>query len=130
VTRVVLDSNIYISALRYGGKPHRLLQLALDGEIDALISQPIMEETLRVLRDKLAFTPEELADAAGILQSLELVHPIQGLNAVPGDPDDNKIIECAVAANADVIVSGDKHLLELKNYGNIPIIKVSDFLAR
>ena len=52
------------------------------------------------------------------------------MDAVPADPTDNRVIECAIAASADVIVSGDKHLLRLKSYAGIPIISVRDFLGR
>ncbi len=57
-----------------------------------------------------------------------LVHPTQAIDAVPDDPDDNRILECAMTARSNYIVSGDKHLLRLGSYGGIEIIKVADFM--
>src|SRR5207247_1934364 len=94
---VTLDSNIYVSALEFGGKPMALLESALDGEVDVAISQPILDETLRVLRDKFSWSPDSLRDAeATIRAATRVVEPTIKLNVVESDPDDNKIVECAV----------------------------------
>ena len=60
--RVVADTNVLVSAVQFGGKPKQLLDLAVDGEVDLAISEAILEETLRVLRDKFHHTPEQLTE--------------------------------------------------------------------
>lgn len=129
--RVTADSNIYISALRFGGKPPTLLEMALDGQIELAISDAILEETLGVLRDKFQRTAEELQrHEAYITTCTRHVVPTETLDDVPGDADDNRVLECAIAADSEVIVSGDAHLLTLGRFRGIEILRVSEFLQR
>ena len=128
--RVTLDTNIYVSGLEFGGAPLRLLQMAVDGEIEIAISQPIMDETTRVLRDKFGRSEERLAETEEWIRSFtRLVVPKQALDVIKEDPPDNRILECAEAAFSEFIVSGDQHLLRIKQHGNARIVKVADFLA-
>ena len=127
---VTLDTNIYISAVEFGGAPLRLLHMAVDGEIEIAISQPIIDETRRVLRDKFGRSEERLAETEEWIRSFtRLVAPKVALDAIKEDPPDNRILECAEAAGSEFIVSGDQHLLRLTQHGNARIIKVADFLA-
>ena len=129
--RVTLDTNIYISALQFGGSAAELLQLALDGEIEVAISQPIIEETLRVLREKFGWQQASLEGALAVIQSCtQLVNASGTLNVVPCDPDDNRILECAVTAKSEVIVTGDRDLLQISEYGGIRIIRIREFLEQ
>jgi len=131
VHRVTADSNILISALQYGGKPLTLLDMAQDGRIDLAISDDILTETLRVLRDKFHRTTEWLQEAENHLREITRhVSPAERVDVVTADPDDNRILECAVAADSDVIVSGDADLLQLGAFRGIPVMTVSAFLAR
>ena len=131
MVRVTADSNIYISALMFGGKPLALLEMALDGEIELAISEAILTETLRVLRDKFHRTPEQLQEAEGLLTAVtRQVYPVERVDAVPTDKDDNRVLECAVAADSEVIVSGDSDLLRLGNFRGIDIMKASDLIGR
>lgn len=94
---VVLDANVYISALHFGGKPKRILDKANAGDVQIAISQPILDEIVRVLRDKFAWEPDEILEAQALIASLsKRVTPSEVLDAVPSDPDDNRILECAV----------------------------------
>jgi uncharacterized protein len=128
--RVVADTNLYISALVFGGKPQALLDLAQDGAIELLMSDAIVAEALRVLQEKFERTPEQLSlDAIAIEAVTTRVHPIERVSAVKDDPSDDKILECAVAADAAVIISGDHHLLSLGSFRAIRIQRVSEFLA-
>ena len=131
MTRVVLDSNIFISALNFGGQPMRVLDMAIAREIDVAISQPLLAEVMRVLRDKFGWAENELADAQAFIRGIaKWVTPTQTLDAVKADPDDNRVLECAVTAPSEVIVTGDRDLLRLKSYGDITIMKAAEFVER
>ena len=129
---VTFDTNVYISALNFSrGKPRQLLQLAMDGAVHVAISDAIMQEFLRVMREKFNATPVDLQEAQAIIAGCtERVAPTEVLDVVKDDPDDNRIVECAVASGSDCIVTGDNHLLRLGEYAGIKIIRVSDFLQR
>jgi putative PIN family toxin of toxin-antitoxin system len=129
VIGVTADTNIYISAFNFGGLPRQFLVLALERRFDLAISAPIQTEVERILRDRFSWTEEALKNAAFRLSRMtRLVHPTQLIDAVPADPDDNRILECAVAAQSNYIVTGDKDLLRLGSYGSTEIIKVAEFL--
>ena len=128
--RVTVDSNIYISALRFGGKPLTILELALDGDIEISISDAILQETLRVLRDKFHHTPDQLQEIETLLAAItKHVYPTERLDAVAADRDDNRVLECAAKAGSDVIVTGDDHLLRMGTFQGIQIKKPAEFLA-
>lgn len=127
--RVTLDSNIYISALLFGGPPDDILKLAEQGEIHLSISNAILEETSRVLRDKFGLTPEELSMAVSRIGAVaEHVTPAATVDVVKEDPSDNRILECAQAGKSEYLVTRDKHLLKLKTFGPTKIILAADFL--
>ncbi len=113
----------------FGGKPMRLLEKAVDGEIHVAISEPLMEEVRRNLRDKFGWSEARVGEAGSLIASFtQLVSPTQTLDIVKRDPDDNRVLECAVAAGCDLIVSGDLDLLQLGSYGTIKIVRASDLL--
>ena len=127
--RVTLDTNVYVSALHFGGKPMQLLRMGLEGELAIAVSQPILDETLRVLREKFGWPDDELRDAeAAIAAATYRVMPTETLNVVNADPTDNRILECAVAAGVETIVSGDRHLLSIEQFRGIRVVRVSEFL--
>lgn len=129
--RVVADSNIFVSALVFGGVAARLLQNAVDGKVQLFVSEAILEETLGVMRDKFGRSAEQLEEARqAILSVADIVSERHILDIVKDDPDDNRILECALAAGADAIVSGDKHLLRLKRFEGISIITLREFLGQ
>jgi putative PIN family toxin of toxin-antitoxin system len=117
VKRVVPDSNVLVSALQFGGKPMAILTLAEDGQIDLAISEAILNETLSVLKLKFQSTPEQLADREAYVRAVtRIIAPSEIVTVIQADPTDDRILECAVAADAEVIVSGDRHLLALENF--------------
>jgi len=130
VIRVVVDSNIYISALLFGGKPREVIALAENRLLDIYSSEPIKNEVERVLRDKFRWSKERVAAAASYLWSLSRpVDPQCTVSDCP-DPDDNRVLECAIEAKATFIVTGDEHLLALDPYREIAILSPRHFLDR
>jgi putative PIN family toxin of toxin-antitoxin system len=129
VNRVTADSNIYISAFLRGGKPLELLEMARAGQSELAVTEDILNEIGRVLGTRFRVPGEDVqAFREEILTFAKLVTPGEFLDAVPADPTDNRILECAVAAGSEVIVSGDKHLLGLGNFRGIEIVSVGEFL--
>jgi len=129
--RVVLDTNIVISGLLWRGKPYQCLLLARSGIVQAVYCPPMLAELADKLRRAFGFSENRIQAVLYDLQRVaERVDIAGSLRVVVADPDDDKFIECAVAASAAVIVSGDHHLLDLGKYGDIQILTAAEFLAR
>ncbi|MGO8989725.1 MAG: putative toxin-antitoxin system toxin component, PIN family [bacterium] len=130
--RVVLDTNVLISAILFGGKPRRILEKAIRVEIRLCLSEPMLEELKGVLqRSKFDYSPEMIQIILTELMSIsDFVNTSETINIVAEDPEDNRILECAVAANADYVITGDSHLLKLKKYLNIDILNAAAFLEK
>lgn len=128
--KVVFDTNIYISAIIFGGNPRHCLDLAREKDIQLYSSRIILLELAEKLREKFKWDDEDILEALeGVLVFTKIVMPKHKVNIIKADPEDNFILECAEAADADYILSGDKkHLLILKNYKGIPIISAKEFL--
>jgi uncharacterized protein len=123
------DSNIYISALQFGGVPLQFLNAARAGAFKLAISDTLMSEIRGVLREKFHWSDEMLDEAiAGLANFIEIVRPAQMLRVIAEDPDDDRVLECAIASGSQFIISGDNHLLHLAQYKNIRILKVAEFL--
>ena len=129
--RVVLDTNVLVSALTLpGGRGDQALHRIVDGEDSLALSGPILDELLSVLARKFAHDREALARVAVFLSELgEFVEPTESL-AVLADEPDNRILECALAAGAQVIVTGDRAMLAHGEYRSIRILSLSTYLAR
>ena len=129
--RVTADTNIFISSLVFpGGKPFQLLQLARAGKINLTVSDAILDEIGGVLARKFGWQPHDIAEARKwITEIARTATPAVQLNVIKEDPADDRILECAVAAGADYIVSGDNDLLRLGHYDGKPIMNPSDFLT-
>ena len=126
--RVVADTNVYVSIFQFRGKIGEILDLAVAGTIELCISEPILEELQGVLANKFQWSPERTEEVARtLLRFCRFVTPQQSLR-VAADPDDDRILECAVEAGADAIVSGDRDLLELNTFRNLPIMSPRQFL--
>jgi uncharacterized protein len=129
--RVVLDTNILVSALLWRGAPYRCLLAVQAGLADLILSPPILAELRTVLLAKFRHTPAEAEEAIRVLRTTaELVEISGGLRAVPDDPDDDKFIETAEAGRADLIVSGDRHLLAIGSTATVPVVTARQFLDR
>jgi putative PIN family toxin of toxin-antitoxin system len=129
--RVTADTNIYVSALQYGGQPRRFLDMAREGTFELCVSAPILNEMSRVLKDKFGWTEDAVQDAREMIASFTtMVEPSQRLDVVKEDPTDNRILECALASGSRCVVTGDRHLRRIGRHQGIEILKVSDFLNR
>ena len=129
--KIVIDTNVVISALFFGGNPQDLLQLVIGKTLDAYASPSIIEEYNEVM-DRIAKKyPRKKGNFSlqCILPSFQLVYPSQKIT-VCRDPDDNKFIECAIEAGCQYIISGDDDLLSLRQIDSTEIITVSDFFVR
>jgi putative PIN family toxin of toxin-antitoxin system len=130
--KVVLDTNVLVSALVFpGGLPEQVYGLALEGEIDLVTSSPLLIELARVLAVKFGWARSRIDRAlTQALRVAELVEPTATINEVRADPADNRVLEAAAEGKADVIVSGDRHLLRLKAWRSISIESPAAFIAR
>ena len=127
--RVVFDTNVFVSALTLsGGRAHQALIKIIEGEDSLALSKPILDELLSVLSRKFARAREELARVAVFLSTLaEIVEPTESFAALSDEPD-NRILECAVAADAQAIVTGDRAMLALGEFQSIRIVSLSEYL--
>lgn len=130
--RITADTNILVAGLNFvGGNPFRLLDLAREGKVTLAVSEAIMDEMADVLARKFDFSPADIAKAREWIGGMSTpVKPVERVDAVKADPQDNKILECAAASRSDYIVTGDRHLPALHSFREIPIVKVADFLER
>jgi putative PIN family toxin of toxin-antitoxin system len=129
MSRVVLDTNVYISALLFGGFPGSVLELAILGAFTLILSPALLDELDEKLRAKFEMTMEDTAFLRARLETVgEIVEPGEVLKVIVDDPDDNRVLECAVKGKADLIVSGDRHLLKLGMYRGIKIVTVRQFM--
>ena len=134
--KVVADTNTVISGLLWRGKPREILELAHTGKITLYTSPDLLAELADVLeRDKFTArlkaaqtTTREFVLGFGELATL--VHPALTPRVIKDDPDDDMVLACATAANAEVIVSGDSHIKSLKSYQGISILTASELLEK
>ena len=130
--RVVLDTNVLVSALLFTGISSELVPLWRRGAITLLLSRAILEEYLRVLsypKFQLAETEIKSLIEEELLPYVDVVNPRRRLRVVERDPSDNKFLECAITGKARVIISGDKDLLSTGRYRSIRIQAPAKFLA-
>ena len=132
MTRIVLDTNVVVSALVWGGTPYQLIRMAIDGDVVLHTSLALLDELRDVLtRPHLAARIGQrhasAKEAVTLYASLTiLVSPVSVPRVVPGDADDDHVIAAAVAAKAALIVSGDRHLLTLRDHGTMRIVTPSE----
>lgn len=128
---VVFDTNILFSATGWRGTPYQCLELVRTGQVEGVTCPEILDELDRKLRGKLQFSDEQALEAlAELLSFLRLVTISNTLRVVPADPDDDKVVECALVSGATHIVTGDRrHLLPLGHHGTIAIITAAQLLA-
>jgi uncharacterized protein len=126
----VFDTNILFSATGWKGKAHECLELARAGRVDGVTCSELLDELAEKLQLKLLFTTEQSIETLADLLTFLRVVTISGqLKAVPADPDDDKVLECATVAGATHVVTGDRrHLLPLGVFQGIQIVTDADFL--
>jgi uncharacterized protein len=128
--RVVLDTNVYASVFNFPhGKVAPIWEHALKGTYTLFISPAIVAELANVLREKFKWPENDIkARAKRFARMAEIITPKIVPNVIKDDPTDNHILACAREGQADLIVSGDKHLRRIKVYEGIPIVRPTDFL--
>ena len=127
--RIVADTNVIVSALVFGGLPRQVLDLAGAGMYSLYFSPSIQAEVERILAEKFGWGAEKVQTSARTLWSFgNRVDPAIALDVITDDPDDDRILECALAADAHAIVSGDRHLLQLNSFRSIPVMSPRQFL--
>lgn len=128
--KAVFDTNILLSAILFGGPPEILMRAARARKIRLFTSPQILAELAFILRNKFQWPEEDIRKAIlAIGRHAELIKPSQNISVLDDDPD-NRVLECAVEASAEYIVSGDHHLLGLKNFRGITLLRASDLLAK
>jgi putative PIN family toxin of toxin-antitoxin system len=127
----VFDTNVLFSATGWQGAPYQCVELARIGAISGATCSEILDELTDKLQTKMRFTPEQaLETIADLLSFLQVVSITGQLKVVSADPDDDKVVECAVSAAASHIVTGDRrHLLPMRSYAGIDIVTPAEFLA-
>lgn len=130
--RTVFDTNIYISAIVFGGAPLLCLEAARSGEVDLYTSKEILLELSNKLENKFFHSQTDVERILTRLSKfVKIVIPKEKLTIINDDPTDNKILEAAVEAKADFIVSGDKkHILSLNEFKGIKIVSPAVFLKQ
>jgi len=128
--QVVLDTNIYLSAIIFGGKPRKILLKVAQGKISVFVSKEILAELRGILRKKFSYSLAEIDKAEQLIAEIaQIVEPKQTLKIIPHQPMDNHILACCLETNAAFLVSGDKkHLLPLKKIENTIILSPDKFL--
>lgn len=132
--RVVLDTNIWISAIIWGGLPDRLLILQANQQITIAISEELLQELANTLnkkklKPKLQILEVTVSEIINLFRESVIVFSITPIEVANlRDPDDSVVLATAIAAQADAIITGDKDLLILDQFSNIPILTVQDFL--
>ncbi len=127
--KVVFDTNVFVSAFIVpGSKGEDALLLAQRRKVDLHSSVPILTETARILRTKFDQSEKDISGALKMIaRATTIVRPSRAVGVLENEPD-NRILECAVMAQADLIVTGDHHLLDLREIEGIPIVRLADFL--
>ncbi len=128
--RVVVDTNVFISSF-FGGNPKKIVDLWKEGRITLCLSNKIVDEYIEVLK-RLGFQNtrelKELLDIFSMGFNIVFTHKTPTLDIVRDDPDDNKFIECAVELKCGYVISGDKHLKNVREYIGIKIVNPKEFL--
>jgi putative PIN family toxin of toxin-antitoxin system len=127
--RIVMDTNVLVSALLWDGNEQDVLSLCCSGDVRSVSSPMILSELSKVLIDKFNKSVDEVLEYIHEIEMVsELFLPIGLIAIVQADPDDDLVLETAIVGYANVIVTGDRHLLRLERYNDILIMRAKDFL--
>jgi putative PIN family toxin of toxin-antitoxin system len=129
--RVVLDTNILISAFVFpGGAPELLYRAALERRITLITSPTLLAEFGRELSEKFGWDPSRVQEAvAQVARIGDVVRPDETVHVIEDDPADDRVLEAAAAGRAEVIVSGDRHLVRLGEWRGVRVAKAATFLG-
>jgi len=128
--RIVLDTNVLVSAILFpGGAPETVFRLALEGKLELVTSPTLLTEFARVLTEKFGHTaPQSRERVRRIVAVAQIAEPDTSVHEIDDDPDDDRVLGAALASDASVIVSGDKHLLRLGTWRGIRMLAPAAFL--
>lgn len=127
--RLVIDTNVFISAYGFGGKPLRLLEAAVMREFDLVTSPPLLLELAGRLHDVLGLSGREVETALKQIARIAVIVRPEHLLSVIADESDNRVLECALEGEANLIVSGDRHILSLEAFEDIEIVRPAEALV-
>ena len=132
--KVTVDTNVLISATFWYGDSNKIIELAEQKKIGLILSKEIIEEYKNVLdyeeiQERIKNKNLEMKQSVQKIISIsKIIAPTRKINIVYDDPDDNKVLECAVSGNVDCIITKDKHLLKIKEFQGIKIVTPEEFL--
>lgn len=127
--RIVLDTNVLVSAIVYAGKPERILELVVNEKITGYVSQFLLTELLKTLRTKFDLTEQELSRVDKLIREIfEISEPTVVPQIIERDPADNQILALAERVEAHFVVSGDKDVLKVQFYKGISIVNPDQML--
>ena len=128
--RVVFDTNVFVSAYAFGGKPRELMLAATAGDIELVTSPAILAELARVLADKFAVDTDRVEKVIGeVVRVAEIMRPGERVAIIADEPD-NRALECAREGGAEWIFSGDAHLIELREFEGVAVLSVAEAVER
>lgn len=127
--KVVLDTNVYVSAFGWGGKPDDCFQLVIDDEVQNYVSPKLLDEVSDVLEyPKFDFSDDQKARTVRIIVlESNVVEPNENVDRLD-DEFDNAVLECALKADADYVITGDSDILELGNFRGIETATPAEFV--
>jgi len=128
--RVLLDTNVLVSAILFGGVPRELLRGVIDGRLTLVTNRHLLDELEDILEGKFAFTRAAAVETRAELEVLaELAEPVE-VPRICRDPDDDQVLAAAVAGEAEAIVTGDRDLLVLEWHSEIEVLTPASFVVR
>lgn len=129
VAKIVLDTNVLISGVVFGGKPREILEIVRNKELLGITSPILLAELGDVLSKKIVYPESKVLQVEKKMRKIfRVVHPIKSISAV-ADDDDNRVLEAAIEGKCEYVVTGDKDLLDLGNYKGIRILTPGEFLT-
>jgi predicted nucleic acid-binding protein len=122
-----------VSAFIAGGPPSRVIESSIEGRIELVLADPVLDELKRVLTLKLGFEPDRVREINALLLDIAAARidaPTDQVEAITGDPDDDVVLACGVSANVHIVVSGDRrHMLPIREHRGIRIMSPQALLA-
>jgi len=126
--RIVIDTNVLIDAGGgFFGAPRQVLDLCLQNKITPILSEEITDENWHII-EKLVKDDRYVRELENYFSKAEIIEPLSFVGGYLDDPDDEKFLEAALAAEADAVVTSDNHLLKMGEYQGVPVMKPDDFM--
>lgn len=133
ILRALCDTNVLVSAFIAGGPPSRVVESAIEGRIELVLADPVLDGLQRVLTVKLSFEPDRVREINALLLDIAVARidaPTDQVEAITRDPDDDVVLACGVNADVHILVSGDRrHMLPIREHRGIRIMSPQALLA-